>query len=634
MKSLKEIIRKYMFQVTAGIVVIMLLIVLGVQFLVEQRRAYESAIQIFTLMNNRLVENEQELKDVQEEYKQTCLYNAEVISLIIDQRPEILDDLQDLRELAELLEIDEIHIFDKTGRIFAGTHPEYYNLTLDSGEQIGFFKPMLEDKSLKLVQEITPNTAEEKLMQYSAVWSKNGEYIVQIGMEPVNVKKVTEKNEISYIFSTFKVNADAEYYDIDAQNGIIIGSTDAESIGRYIYEYGISLNKIQKDHNGFHAKVNGHIVFCVFHKMGDNYLGRVIPISNLYQRIPSAMLILSVCLVFMAFVLAFAVAKHINKYVVDEIYEINDKLSLITHGNFDENIEVRSSIEFSKLSDYLNTMLKSILNNNIKMSYVLNKTNLMIGIYEYNSTIQGVQFTEYVPQIFSITFDEMKKYSEELASFKSFVSQIYDSPVPGEPNVYMVGEKYIKLEEIVNKDDVFGVVMDVTADILKRKEIESERDMDLLTGLYNRRGLDTKLAELFDYPDDLGLYSMIMLDADGLKTINDTYGHESGDIYLKKIADMINSLGDRGSIAARQGGDEFILFLYNYENEDELQTTIDTLEELQNNTIDTINENVSVPIRFSFGYVISKGQNNYQDMIKAADQKMYRNKEERRNKSM
>lgn len=44
-----------------------------------------------------------------------------------------------------------------------------------------FFAPMLTDKSLKLVQEVTPNTAEGKMMQYSALWSKDRHFIVQVG---------------------------------------------------------------------------------------------------------------------------------------------------------------------------------------------------------------------------------------------------------------------------------------------------------------------------------------------------------------------------------------------------------------------------------------------------------------------
>lgn len=66
-----------------------------------------------------------------------------------------------------------------------------------------FFKPLLTDKSLHLVQDITPNTAEAKMMQYSALWSKSGAFIVQIGMEPVNVLKATEKMNFPTSFPCF-----------------------------------------------------------------------------------------------------------------------------------------------------------------------------------------------------------------------------------------------------------------------------------------------------------------------------------------------------------------------------------------------------------------------------------------------
>lgn len=118
-----------------------------------------------------------------------------------------------------MMEVDEIHIFDTTGRIYAGTHPEYYDYTFDSGEQMNFFKPLLTDKSLHLVQDITPNTAEAKMMQYSALWSKSGE---------------------------------------------IIGSTDLPSVGRHLSDIGLDPDAISTGTTAFHAKINGVSSYCVF----------------------------------------------------------------------------------------------------------------------------------------------------------------------------------------------------------------------------------------------------------------------------------------------------------------------------------------------------------------------------------
>lgn len=109
----------------------------------------------------------------------------------------------ELRKIAEFMEVDEIHIIDAADEIVSGTHPQYYGYSFDSGEQMNYFKPMLKDKSLKMVQDIEPNTAEHKLMQYSAMWNSTGEFIVEAGIEPVNVSKVTEKNDCLIFFPSF-----------------------------------------------------------------------------------------------------------------------------------------------------------------------------------------------------------------------------------------------------------------------------------------------------------------------------------------------------------------------------------------------------------------------------------------------
>lgn len=630
MRTLQNIISRYMYLIAGILVAVILVIVLYVEITTEQGLAYESAIRTFSQMEQVLEENQKELEKTQEEYKETCLHNAEVIARIIEGDPDVLDSVEELREIAASVEVDEIHIFDATGRIIAGTHPQYYNYTFDSGEQIMFFKPMLEDKTLKLVQDIVPNTAEEKPMQYSALWSNNNEFIVQVGMEPVHVIAVTQKNELSYIFSLFRVNPEVSYYAIDAQTGEVVGSSDLENIGCNLTEIGLELDDIANDEVRFHAKINGQPSFCVFKKIGSNYVGRVILSRNLYQRIPAIMLILLICLTTIALILANAVIRYMDRYVINEIHDVNKKLKAIANGNLEETVDIQGSIEFAELSKYIDVMVKSLLDSNKKMSYVLSKTNLYIGVYEYNKHMDKIRFTDYIPKILSLAPEKVKQLSSNIGKFEEFINQIRKNPISDEQGVYQIGEQYVRLEEIGSDDERFGVVVDVTTEIMKRRELEAERDIDLLTGLYNRRGLDTQLANLFSTPEKLGHSAVIMIDADGLKEINDTYGHEMGDIYLKKLSELINSFDTKSSIAARQGGDEFVLFLYDYESNEALNKTMESLTYLQNHSSAQLTENLNVSLRFSFGYCLTNESTDYQKLLKEADEKMYENKLERK----
>lgn len=630
MQTLKTLISRYLYKIICVLIIFILIMLLYVQLITEQRQAYETAVRTIAQIEQMLEENQQELAEIQEEYRQTCLHNAETVARIIEGDPSVLDSVEELKEIAASVEIDEIHVFDKTGRIFTGTHPQYYDFTFDSGEQMMFFKPMLEDKTLELVQDITPNTAEAKPMQYSAVWSKSGEVIVQVGMEPDNVMKVTAKNELSYIFSLFRVNSEVSYYVVDAESGKIVGATDLKTVGADASDIGLRFNNIQNGICRFHTQIDGKTFFCVFKKAGVNYIGRAVEVSSLYRQIPTTMLWIFISLTIVGLFLVKAVVRYMDRYVVMKIGEVNKKLESIADGNMEERVDVRSSVEFIELSNYMNSMVKSLLDNNKKMSYALSKTNIRIGTYEYGGRVKKVHYTAEIPKILCVDNDWMERLASDPDAFVAFLDRIKKHPISEEQGVYQQGEQFIRLEEIRDGNEVFGVAVDVTAEITKRMEIEKERDIDPLTGLYNRRGLDIKLERLFAEPEKLGHSVIFMIDADGLKKINDTYGHEKGDIYLKKIGQTISDAGTRGSVAARQGGDEFVLFLYGYDNKEELFQVVEELKDMQSDSFVALDRKINIPLQFSLGYCLADGETDYRVLLKKADQRMYQNKMERK----
>ena len=476
MRTLRNIISRYMQVVTLLLVVLFLVAILFIQVVNEQRQAYMSAIETFFQIEQVLGENKEELADLKQVYRATCLHNAEAIAYIIKETPSVLDSVEELKKIATMIEVDEIHIFDTTGRIFSGTHPSYYGYTFDSGEQMSFFKPMLEDKSLSLVQEIVPNTAEMKMMQYSALWSQDGKFIVQVGMEPVNVLKVTEKNELSYIFSLLRVNSDANYYALDKETGDIVGSTDLSCVEKNSMEIGLKLKTVATGGNGFFADVNGIKSFCVFMESGENYIGRVISCQDMYRRIPSTMAWIAFCLIAVAVILYYVVTCYMNRYVVEGIHSINDKLNIISQGNLDETIDIQSSAELAELSRYINQMKKSILDNRRKITYIIGKTRMPIGVYEYNHYMKRVSISEHVPAILALKAGEYERLSADYRIFQEFIIDLRRNIVDDESCVYSCRDRYVKLEEVEHNGDVFGVIIDVTEEMLKRKKIEDERE--------------------------------------------------------------------------------------------------------------------------------------------------------------
>ena len=96
------------------------------------------------------------------------------------------------------------------------------------------------------------------------------------------------------------------------------------------------------------------------------------------------------------------------------------------------------------------------------------------------------------------------------------------------------------------------------------------------------------------------------------------------------MANVINNFGIQSSLSARIGGDEFVLFLYDYDGEDELLNTIHTIEYIQGHSTARLNDNLTVPLRFSFGYCMKTEGSDYEELLKIADERMYENKRKRK----
>jgi diguanylate cyclase (GGDEF)-like protein len=151
---------------------------------------------------------------------------------------------------------------------------------------------------------------------------------------------------------------------------------------------------------------------------------------------------------------------------------------------------------------------------------------------------------------------------------------------------------------------------------------------DQLTGLYNRHYLsDTlskKVSQSLRHNEAL---SVIMIDIDHFKNVNDTFGHLMGDKILKDVGDVIQSSARKEDIAARFGGEEFILVLDNCS----LQDAIIKAQYLREKIEDLSPEDIAISA--SFGVAQMDGSiKRYEDLLNNADSALYRAKEEGRNR--
>ncbi|MDC7789402.1 diguanylate cyclase [Rhodoplanes sp. TEM] len=109
-------------------------------------------------------------------------------------------------------------------------------------------------------------------------------------------------------------------------------------------------------------------------------------------------------------------------------------------------------------------------------------------------------------------------------------------------------------------------------------DMRHERDMDALTGVFNRRGFEDRVAARFDRRETPA--SLLLCDLDHFKKINDTLGHAGGDAVLRQVGRLLRGTARRDDVVGRLGGEEFAVFLPGtrladaYECAERLRTTI------------------------------------------------------------
>ena len=115
--------------------------------------------------------------------------------------------------------------------------------------------------------------------------------------------------------------------------------------------------------------------------------------------------------------------------------------------------------------------------------------------------------------------------------------------------------RYIRLHIAFENQTQVGLLEDVTAMTEERLRIEHERDYDMLTGLYNRKAFNRTCERLFRAPSRLGHAALMMLDLDNLKALNDAYGHDTGDRYIRETGRTLHDAMTGNSVCSRLSGD-------------------------------------------------------------------------------
>ena len=180
---------------------------------------------------------------------------------------------------------------------------------------------------------------------------------------------------------------------------------------------------------------------------------------------------------------------------------------------------------------------------------------------------------------------------------------------------------------LLRRKDEFGTIATAVLDM--HRSLRDMMDKDALTKLYNRRSANRKLDMIIShYKTNGSPYSIAIGDIDFFKKVNDTYGHDGGDVVLQAVATILQTNMKKKGFVARWGGEEFLLAFDKTDLVTAEQCLEDILNEIRALIIDY--EGREIRLTMSFG-VACNPELSKDEIIYEADKRLYYSKENGRN---
>lgn len=348
-------------------------------------------------------------------------------------------------------------------------------------------------------------------------------------------------------------------------------------------------------------------------------------------------LIIIVCLVFilLAFAGIIVAARIIARPIATLVLELRDanpaRPIVLEHVHI---------AEIDELADAVQNLSSQVADSAHKLSQILQLAGVPVGAFEYRASQPEQIFC--TDQLFSILNWEDIDCGEnaylETKEFKKRMSRLHRLSTKEDNSssfIYKIGlgqnERFVRLRLVRGAEQVIGVITDSTQEVYEKQKIEHDRDYDMLTNLYNRRAFLNHIHDLFTQPEALKTAALVMIDLDNLKQVNDTYGHDYGDKYIRAAATAFKAYSSETIMAARLAGDEFVIFFHGYATQKEIRRIWEQLQDSLQAARIVYPDGSDSAVHASAGIAwYPDDAKNYEDLMRFADFAMYNVKRARK----
>ena len=210
---------------------------------------------------------------------------------------------------------------------------------------------------------------------------------------------------------------------------------------------------------------------------------------------------------------------------------------------------------------------------------------------------------------------------------------LVDLRITTELDIYMNSILFISNNTITFIAIILFAVFYTRSNDRRERKLSRKADYDELTNIYNRHALN-ELGNMLinNAKENKKAYSVAILDIDHFKKINDKYGHTSGDLVLKRVANIMKIYSDKGIICGRWGGEEFIMIAPHTMRYATFTKILEDMRKRIGEAMFNIENNEKINITISIGASKLRKYKDLETAVSVADVNLYEAKETGRNK--
>lgn len=363
-----------------------------------------------------------------------------------------------------------------------------------------------------------------------------------------------------------------------------------------------------------------------------------VPVSALYafsgyvlRFLIIAVLVVLTAGLFSSLVLARKLSRPISR-LSDEVAHARESRSSIPM------LSATGIIELDRFSSAFTQLGREVLDTSTKFLRIMDMASVELGGYELRSAPDSIYVTDNFFDLLGmpgVDADDLTAQSfREL--LQRFERSCPHSLAPDGAMLYHIRlpngkERYLRIETTHEDGTQVGLAEDATANTLEKLRIEHECDYDTLTDLYNRRAFHRICAEFFCSPEKLGHAALLLFDLDNLKQINDTFGHDWGDEYIRRTGECFAKNAPARTVCARISSDEFNALFYGYNDQDTLRADIRALKAALEHSVVQLPSGRELRVSVSGGVAwYPESSTNLITLRKYADFAMYQVKRSRK----